>query len=60
MGRPYPIEIRERVLADIEDGGSRRGAADRYAVSASFAVKLALGEALTCRLPVWCATSEEG
>lgn len=47
MGRPYPIEIRERVLADIEDGGSRRGAADRYAVSASFAVKLAARVART-------------
>lgn len=41
MGKPYPIEIRERVLAEIEEGGSRRGAADRYDVSASFAVKLA-------------------
>lgn len=40
MGKPYPIEIRERVLAEIAGGGSRRAAADRYEVSASFAIKL--------------------
>lgn len=40
MGKPYPIELRERVLAEIEDGGSCRGAADRYDVSPSFAIKL--------------------
>lgn len=41
MGKPYPIELRERVQAEIESGQSRRSAAARYAVSPSFAVKLA-------------------
>jgi transposase len=47
MGKPYPIELRERVLAEIEDGESRRGAADRYDVSPSFAIKLAARVART-------------
>jgi len=41
MGKPHPIELRERVQAEIEAGQSRRAAAGRYRVSASFAVKLA-------------------
>jgi len=41
MGKSHPIELRERVQAEIEAGGSRRAAARRYRVSASFAVKLA-------------------
>jgi transposase len=41
MGKPHPIELRERVQAEIEGGQSRRAAARRYRVSASFAVKLA-------------------
>jgi transposase len=41
MGRPYSIDLRERVRAEVESGRSRRAAARRYAVSASFAVKLA-------------------
>ena len=41
MGKPYPIELRERVQAEVESGQSRRSAAQRYAVSPSFAVKLA-------------------
>jgi transposase len=41
MGKPYPIDLRERVQAEVEGGQSRRGAARRYDVSASFAVKLA-------------------
>ena len=41
MGKPYSIDLRERVQADIESGGSRRAAARRYDVSPSFAVKLA-------------------
>ncbi len=40
MGKPYPVELRERVQAEVENGRSRRSAAQRYAVSASFAVKL--------------------
>ena len=41
MGKPYSIDLRERVQGEIESGQSRRAAARRYEVSASFAVKLA-------------------
>jgi transposase len=41
MGKPLPIELRERVQGEIDGGGSRRSAAQRFKVSASFAVKLA-------------------
>lgn len=41
MGKPYSIDLRERVQGEVEDGQSRRAAALRYGVSASFAVKLA-------------------
>ena len=41
MGKPYSIDLRERVQAEIAGGQSRRSAARRYDVSASFAVKLA-------------------
>ena len=41
MGKPYSIDLRERVQAEVEGGQSRRAAARRYNVSASFAVKLA-------------------
>ena len=41
MGKPYSIDLRERVQAEIDSGQSRRAAARRYDVSASFAVKLA-------------------
>jgi transposase len=47
MGKPYSIDLRERVQADIENGQSRRAAARRYDVSASFAVKLAERISLT-------------
>src|SRR5260370_3945681 len=47
MGKPYSIDLRERVQADIENGRSRRAAARRYDVSASFAVKLAERVSLT-------------
>jgi transposase len=40
MGKPYSIDLRERVQAEIAGGQSRRSAARRYDVSASFAVKL--------------------
>ncbi len=40
MGKSYSIDIRERVVARVEAGHSRRDAAVRYDVSASFAVKL--------------------
>jgi transposase len=41
MGKPHPIELRTRVQAEIDAGGSCRAAAARFKVSASFAVKLA-------------------
>ena len=41
MGKPYAIDLRERVQAEVASGQSRRAAARRYDVSASFAVKLA-------------------
>jgi len=41
MGRAYSIDLRKRVQEEIESGQSRRAAARRYDVSASFAVKLA-------------------
>jgi transposase len=41
MGKPYSIDLRKRVQAEIAHGQSRRAAARRYDVSASFAVKLA-------------------
>jgi transposase len=47
MGKPHPIELRERVQAEIDDGESRRAAAERFKVSASFAVKLAARVART-------------
>ncbi len=47
MGKSHPIELRERVQAEIDGGGSRRGAAQRFKVSASFAVKLAARVART-------------
>src|SRR5262245_33307852 len=47
MGKPYSIDLRERVQAAIASGRSRRAAARRYDVSASFAVKLAARVART-------------
>jgi transposase len=47
MGKPHPIELRERVQGEIASGKSRRSAAERFRVSASFAVKLAARVART-------------
>ena len=47
MGEPHPIELRDRVQAEIEGGESRRSAARRFKVSASFAIKLAARVART-------------
>ena len=38
MGKPYSIDLRDRVQTEVESGQSRRAAARRYDVSASFAV----------------------
>ena len=40
MGKPYSLDLRERIIGFVEGGGSRRCAADRFGVSASCAVKL--------------------
>ena len=40
MGKPYSLDLRERIIGFIEDGGSRRGAAAHFGVSASCAIKL--------------------
>ena len=39
MARPYAMDLRERVVAAVEAGDSRRAAARRYGVSESVAVK---------------------
>ncbi len=40
MGRPLSLDLRERVAGFVLSGASRRAAARRFGVSASFAVKL--------------------
>lgn len=41
MGKSHPLELRTRVQGELDAGESRRAAAARFRVSASFAVKLA-------------------
>lgn len=36
MGKPHPIELRERVVAFVEEGHSRRAAAEHFRVSPRF------------------------
>ena len=36
MGKPHPIELRERVVADVEEGHSHRATAAHYRVSVKF------------------------
>lgn len=40
MGKPHSMDLRRRVVGHVKSGHSRRSAAERYEVSASFAVKL--------------------
>jgi transposase len=40
MGKPYSLDLRERIIGFVEGGGSRRQAAERFGVSASCAIKL--------------------
>jgi transposase len=40
MGKPYSLDLRKRIIDFVEDGGSRRGAAERFDVSPSCAIKL--------------------
>jgi transposase len=39
MPKPYSVDIRERVIARVEAGASRREAAEHFEISASAAVK---------------------
>ena len=39
MAKPYSAEMRERVIARVESGASRREAAEHFEISASAAVK---------------------
>ena len=45
MGRCYSLDLRVRVAAFVEAGGSRRAAARHFGVSDSFAIKLARRQA---------------
>ena len=36
MGKPHPIELRERVIAFVEQGHTHRAAADQFRVSPRF------------------------
>lgn len=40
MGKPLSMDLRERIVADVQGGNSRRGSACRFGVSASTAVRL--------------------
>ena len=40
MGKSYSLDLRERIVAQVAAGGSRRGAARHFGVSDSCAVKL--------------------
>ena len=47
MGKSYSLDLRERIVAQVAAGGSRRGAARRFGVSDSCAVKLLARVGLT-------------
>lgn len=40
MARPHSLDLRQRIVDAVEAGLSRRGAAERFAVSESSAIKL--------------------
>lgn len=40
MGKPYSLDLRERIIGFVEGGGSRREAAGHFGVSPSCAIKL--------------------
>jgi transposase len=40
MGKPYSLDLRERVIGFVKQGGSRRGAAERFAIGPICAIKL--------------------
>jgi transposase len=47
MGKAHSSDLRDRVYTAIAEGGSRRGAARRFGVSAATAVRLAQRQAQT-------------
>jgi len=47
MGKSYSLDLRERIVARVAGGGSRRGAARHFGVSDSCAVKLVARVGLT-------------
>jgi len=47
MGKSYSLDLRERIVAQVAAGGSRRGAARHFGVSDSCAVKLLARVGLT-------------
>ena len=47
MGKSYSLDLRERIVAQVASGGSRRGSARHFGVSDSCAVKLLARVALT-------------
>lgn len=47
MGKSYSLDLRERIVAQVASGGSRRGAARHFGVSDSCAVKLLARVGLT-------------
>ena len=40
MGRPYSEDLRSRIVAAVEAGATRAGAAEQFSVSVSCAIKL--------------------
>jgi len=40
MGQSYSLDLRERIVSGVDGGLSRRASAEKFGVSASFAVKL--------------------
>jgi transposase len=45
MGKPYSVDLRERIAAPVAAGGSRRGAGRQFAVSPSTAVRVLANQA---------------
>ena len=39
MSKPYSLDLRERVVASVEEGGSRHEAAERFEISVSSAIR---------------------
>lgn len=44
MGKPYSVDLRERIVGYVEQGHSARAAADVFGVSASSAVRFAAAQ----------------